>query len=162
MLRTKNSNRISQNKNSSSVASGFTPWLFLLLFPVSKTRVGEVPGRAGKGSVRCCWSRAAVAGRGRRRRAGRDPGPVGACGKGAVKGGTDPREDNADAGEPGTKKHQPCCPHLGQVCPLALSSRADSANVPCRAQQWVGTGMDPLFSTFYYSLEIWKKSVLKA
>lgn len=42
MLRTKNSNRISPNENSSSLASGFIPCSFLLLFPVNETRPGEV------------------------------------------------------------------------------------------------------------------------
>lgn len=42
--------------------------------------------------MRCCWSRAMVVGR----RAGINPGPDGACRKGDVKGGPDPKEGNAD------------------------------------------------------------------
>ena len=96
MLRTKNSNKISPNENSPSLSSQLTPFLLLLLFTVSKTWVGEVPGRADEPRMSCGWSRAVVAGR--RRRAGSALGPDGACRKGDVKGGPDPKEDDADGG----------------------------------------------------------------
>lgn len=106
MLRTKNSNKISPNENSSSLASWLTPCLLFLFFTVSKAGVGEMPGGADEPRMRCCWSRARVAGW---RRAGSDPGPDASCGKGDVEGRPDPREDDADEGmKLAPKSTDPC------------------------------------------------------
>lgn len=76
MLRTKNSNKISPNENSSSFTSHLTPCLLLLLFVVSRTWVGGARwGRCAQGEM--FWSRVTVTG-------GAEPG--------ATQGQTEPAE----------------------------------------------------------------------